>query len=96
MDRETIANNLAKFVPEKVLHLLTDWIITYKINLTVKPRRSSINGDYKAPYRGVGHRISVNANLNKYSFLLTFDLLGLRKVKVLLTHVFHTICLIGY
>ena len=28
-------------------------------------------GDYRPPYKGAGHRISLNVNLNPYSFLVT-------------------------
>jgi len=35
-----------------------------------KPRKTKL-GDYRPPYGKHGHRISVNADLNPYSFLIT-------------------------
>lgn len=35
-----------------------------------KPRKSKL-GDYRPPFKGKGHRISVNADLNPFSFLIT-------------------------
>ncbi len=35
-----------------------------------KPRKSKL-GDYRPPFQKKGHRISVNSDLNQYSFLIT-------------------------
>jgi SprT protein len=43
----------------------------YKVHLTVTRERKSILGDYRNSHFNKNHRISVNGNLNKYSFLIT-------------------------
>ncbi len=43
----------------------------YKVHLTITRQRQSILGDYRHAHAGHTHRISVNGNLNKYSFLIT-------------------------
>jgi predicted SprT family Zn-dependent metalloprotease len=62
---------LAAYLPdntfEKVLHYLNH----YKVHLTVAKERKSILGDYRNAIPGKNHRITVNGNLNKYSFLIT-------------------------
>ena len=47
-------------------------IIRYKIEFRVSPSRHSKYGDYQAPHRGSSHKITVNEDLNKYAFLITF------------------------
>ena len=43
----------------------------YKVQLTITIQRQTILGDYRHAHAGKTHRISVNGNLNKYSFLIT-------------------------
>ena len=52
---------------EPVLHYLQ----VYKVHLTVARERKSILGDYRHRTTLKAHRISVNGNLNAYSFLIT-------------------------
>lgn len=47
------------------------YLTQYKVSLTLTRSRRSILGDYRRPYKGQGHRITVNSDLNPYSFLLT-------------------------
>ena len=63
---------LSKYVPEAALQYCVDWIIDYRIVIRITKSRSSKFGDYAPPSNGRGHRISINHDLNKYSFLLTF------------------------
>jgi hypothetical protein len=44
----------------------------YRVHLTITKQRKSVLGDYRHPGRGANHRISINGNLNKYEFLITF------------------------
>lgn len=64
-------DELNEFLPdgaaEKVLQLLHH----YKVHLTVTRARKSILGDYRNAVNGKNHRITVNGNLNRYSFLIT-------------------------
>jgi SprT protein len=41
------------------------------VQLTVTRSRSTVLGDYRHAHAGKNHRISVNGDLNKYSFLIT-------------------------
>lgn len=51
--------------------MVLSWIEEYKFLLKITKSRASKLGDYRAPYRGKSHQITVNHNLNKFSFLIT-------------------------
>jgi SprT protein len=63
---------LMQFVPEAAVEQLADWIVGYKIKVNITKSRYTKSGDYRAPGNGFGHRISINHDLNKYHFLITF------------------------
>ena len=63
---------LSKYLPTEVVPLAESIIKENKIHLTITPNRKSKAGDYRSPYNGRGHRISVNGSLNKYAFTITF------------------------
>ena len=50
---------------KEVLHYLQH----HKVHLTISRKRESILGDYRHAHSDKNHRISVNGNLNKYTFL---------------------------
>lgn len=62
---------LAKYAPEDfvddLVHLLVTYPVVFKI---VKPRKSKL-GDFRAGRANERHRITVNGDLNRYSFLIT-------------------------
>jgi hypothetical protein len=62
---------LMEYIPTGSFELTVHYIRTYNIQLTISKTRKSILGDYRPPQNGHGHRISVNGELNKYSFLIT-------------------------
>ena len=62
---------LKQFIPEESFEDVLYYIQHYKVQLTISKQRQSILGDYRHAHNGSGHRISVNGNLNKYSFLIT-------------------------
>jgi len=64
-------NALNNFLPEGSFDLVVGYLHQYKVHLTVTQARKSILGDYRNAYGNQSHRISVNGNLNKYSFLIT-------------------------
>ncbi|UKJ08295.1 SprT-like domain-containing protein [Solitalea lacus] len=68
MDKISI---LQKYIPAPAAPLIVKWIDYYKAELKISRNRSTKLGDYRHPYGGKGHRISVNYNLNQYSFLIT-------------------------
>ncbi|WP_142603348.1 SprT family zinc-dependent metalloprotease [Solitalea koreensis] len=68
MDKVTV---LQKFIPAEAAPLIVKWIDHYQVALKITRNRNSKLGDYRHPYGKAGHRISVNHNLNCYSFLIT-------------------------
>ena len=69
---ETLTNQIRKFIPDDGVDIVVRWIVQYGIELKITNRRKSVFGDYRWPQRGKGHRISVNGDLNRYAFLITF------------------------
>ncbi|MBS1750545.1 MAG: SprT-like domain-containing protein [Bacteroidetes bacterium] len=62
---------LTDFVPKGSLNLVMQYLVQYKVHLTITRERKSILGDYRFAVNGKNHRISVNGNLNEYAFLIT-------------------------
>jgi SprT protein len=62
---------LADYLPDRTLQPVLDFLHIYKIHLTITKQRATILGDYRYAAGDAYHRISVNGNLNKYSFLIT-------------------------
>jgi hypothetical protein len=62
---------LAAFLPDGSFEDVVQYLHQYKVHLSVTKERSTVLGDYRNAVRGKNHRISVNGNLNKYSFLIT-------------------------
>ncbi len=63
--------DLAAFLPDNSFEDVVDYLQKYSVHLTVARHRASVLGDYRNAHHGQNHRISVNGNLNKYSFLIT-------------------------
>lgn len=68
MDKLTV---LAKYLPAEAAPVVARWIDYFKCEFTISKSRNSKFGDYRPPFKGRGHRISVNYNLNPYAFLVT-------------------------
>jgi len=62
---------LKQYLPEGSFEDVLSYLLHYKVQLTVTRQRQSILGDYRHAHAGKNHRISVNGNLNAYSFLIT-------------------------
>lgn len=62
---------LSKYIPEKAVPVISEWIYTFDFKLKIKKSRSTKYGDYRAPFKGQNHQITVNYDLNKYAFLIT-------------------------
>lgn len=81
---------LGRYLPPGSLELLIPLLGKYPLQLTISKPRKTKFGDYRFPQSNKPHRISVNGNLNAYSFLITllheyahlvaFDKFG-RKIK---------------
>ena len=63
---------LSQYIPESAVEQVFEWIENYKIHLKITRSRSTKLGDYRAPITHSNHRITVNHDLNRYSFLITF------------------------
>jgi len=63
---------LHKYIPSPAVPIIADWIYLYDFKLKIKKSRSSKYGDYRPPLHSASnHHISVNRDLNPYSFLVT-------------------------
>ena len=62
---------LQKFIPEAASSLALQYLHHHKVHLTITRERKTILGDYRHATFYKTHRISINGNLNKYSFLIT-------------------------
>lgn len=69
--QEVSWNKLADFIPEGCLDDVLHYLHLHKVHFTIKRERASLLGDYRYAHNGKAHRITVNGNLNPYSFLIT-------------------------
>lgn len=73
MTKSELAEKISKKLPEGTALYAVELMIKYKIQLKLSKPRSSKFGDYRAPHRHDNyHRISINTDLNPFSFLTTF------------------------
>ena len=69
--KEVPMAQLQDYLPEGTYDAVLAYLRQYKVHLTVAAERKSILGDYRHSTNYANHRISVNGNLNTYSFLIT-------------------------
>ncbi len=69
--QEVPISKLQDYLPAGIYEAVLGYLRQYKVHLTVAKERKSILGDYRHRTHHDNHRISVNGNLNKYSFLIT-------------------------
>jgi len=62
---------LMEYLPEKSVDTIYKWIVEKRVHLKIARERKTKLGDYRPPVYYKNHRISINYNLNKYSFLIT-------------------------
>lgn len=63
---------LEKYLPEGTQDIVLHWVMHYRFRLRISRSRASKFGDYTPPYEGSAiHKISVNHDLNPFSFLVT-------------------------
>lgn len=65
------SEKLSPFLPEGSTYYVAKFLIDHVVHFTVSKDRVSKFGDYRQPWEGKPHRISVNGGLNKYAFLVT-------------------------
>jgi SprT protein len=69
--KDKIQQQLKQFLPEGFEEMIADLLFSAHIQFKiVKPRNTKL-GDYRPAHAGKPHRITVNGNLNKFSFLIT-------------------------
>ncbi len=69
--QEAPLHQLKKYLPEGSFEDVSYYLFHYKVQLTITRERKSVLGDYRNAHAGKNHRISVNGNLNPFSFLIT-------------------------
>lgn len=62
---------LKPFLPEGSERYVAEFLIKKVVHFTITKDRKTKYGDYRQPYQGKPHLISVNGTLNKYAFLIT-------------------------
>lgn len=61
---------LLKYIPEHAVKPVFEMIVDNQVHLKIVNERQTRHGDYRKALNGK-HEITVNANLNKYRFLIT-------------------------
>lgn len=69
--KEVQLSYLQNHLPTGTAEKVEDYLKQYNVHLTITRERHSLLGDYRHRTEHANHRISVNGNLNKYSFLIT-------------------------
>ena len=69
--QEAPLHQLKQYLPEGSFEDVSHYLQHYKVQLTITRERKSVLGDYRNSFADKNHRISVNGNLNPYSFLIT-------------------------
>lgn len=62
---------LAQYLPKEAAPIICRWIDYFQCEFTISRSRTTKLGDYRHPFAGKGHKISVNNNLNQFAFLVT-------------------------
>jgi predicted SprT family Zn-dependent metalloprotease len=69
--KEAPIETLQDYLPPGTYEPVLNYLREHHVHLTVARERKSILGDYRHRTHHTNHRISVNGNLNTYSFLIT-------------------------
>jgi hypothetical protein len=69
--KEAPLEYLQQFIPEGSAPMILDHLQQHQVHLTITRERKTVLGDYRHATDFKNHRISINGNLNAYSFLLT-------------------------
>lgn len=62
---------LAQYMPAPAAPIIAKWIDYFQCEFKISKNRATKLGDYRHPFKGNGHKISVNNDLNPYAFLVT-------------------------
>ncbi|MEO8568737.1 MAG: SprT-like domain-containing protein [Ginsengibacter sp.] len=69
--KESPLHQLSTYLPQGSFENVIQYLKEFKVHLTITRERKSILGDYRNRLPDKNHRISVNGNLNKFSFIIT-------------------------
>lgn len=72
MNKEKYKEILLKYIPAEAFEQVYQLILQHRVHLNITRERKTRHGDFRPPANGRPSRISVNFNLNKYAFLITF------------------------
>ena len=72
MDKGSFVRHFSRYVPPRAAELFYEWTHGEPVNYRITRPRSSKLGDFRAPRKHEPARISINGNLNRYSFMVTF------------------------
>ncbi len=75
-EEDSIAENpylevLKKCIPHKALSYTCEFLLQHNVELKITKKRSSKFGDYRTPFKGKSHIITINGDLNQFAFLIT-------------------------
>ena len=62
---------LQDYLPPHCFDEVLKYLNAFQVQLTITRQRNTILGDFRNAHQGKPHRISINGNLNSYSFLIT-------------------------
>ena len=68
---QVYAEVLADYIPGESLEDICNMLAKHKVFVKITRKRHTKLGDYRSPHNGTGHKITINHDLNKYSFLVT-------------------------
>ena len=66
-----ISKQLSKYLPAEATPIIGRWIVDTGCRFKISKSRVTKIGDYRAPYKGETHQITVNHELNEFAFLIT-------------------------
>ena len=69
--KEVPLDHLQHYLPAGTARPVLAYLEQHRVHLTIARERTSILGDYRHRTHHTNHRISVNGNLNSFSFLIT-------------------------
>lgn len=69
--RKNITHSLQKYLPDVYIDYIVSLMFSENLQFKITKPRKTKQGDYRHPYNGKPHRISINSNLNPYAFLIT-------------------------
>lgn len=69
--KNKIATQLSKYLPEGFATYIAELFLPVPVKFKIVNPRNTKLGDYRPAHNGLPHRITINGNLNPYSFLIT-------------------------